>query len=332
MLRRFLQTLFSSWLTNPLGVVAAQLLGLTRQPSVLMYVLAAGACAPFQLLLNESLAAGRVRHTFTVTRVQFVSILLAQGAACAATLTLLRDREFSVGSIWLLTALLCMNSAVSYRCAVRYYALVIANRVTGWQACWIGATPGLVSLLIFTGLGLVTRLFTTLPPNMVFAVALLPSVAQLFYLRLLSANAQLAASVNSASPSGHALAIAVATMAAFTCAATTLRDEIAGHKTAYAALIVLVLNSTMTITNTVARASFLSRTGSSVERASWFGAVICAVVGAAVWHALPTVAPAVLLAGAQFCIVAAIEQARYLRASADTPRTHEAKAAIHRNS
>ena len=292
--------------------MVAHFFGIAQQPVVLMLVLGTGACTAFQLLLNECLAAGHARGTFSTTKSQLTRVLVAQVVTCATTLISLPNNFFTPTLISTLCALLFINSALSYQCAVIYYRLAICKQISVKQAIVIGALPGFTALFIYGSFSLASHILPALPAILLLSSVIVPSLIQWLYLRLLSPPSFIGQPAREERPQLIYLIGAVVALTILSVVITILRDSIAATYVAYAALIVVALNSLASLTNTLTRASFL--TSSSYN---WYRVILTVgfsfgVLGIAVWPFTQVPAKLLVLLGVQLVIIALIEAARRL--------------------
>jgi hypothetical protein len=279
MLRRFLLSLLSSWIVNPLGILVAQWFGVANASVVILVLLATGACVPFQLLLNECLAAAVNRGSVSPTRMQLVSILGVQGLASIGTLWALTGQDFSIAEAALISLLLCLNTYASYRATLIYFGLALRSRLTDRSAILIGSSPGLTSLACYIAFSITRRLDWPLAGGFVLFAALAPTLIQWIYVRWLAKldiHADESPHRLDAPPVDTLkLSLALVALAALAALSTGLRDAIASLSANHVALLLVALNSLLSLVNTATRAKFLVRGGSSIQGA------LGGVVGAA---------------------------------------------------
>lgn len=269
MLRRFLLSLMSSWMVNPLGILVAQWFDVANQHVVLLLLLASGACVPFQLLLNECLAAAVNRGGILPTRTQLMSILGVQGLASIGTLWALTDQDFSFVETVTISLLQALNTYASYRATLIYFGLVLRTRLTDWAAILIGSSPGLTNLTCYIAFSLTSRHGWPAAGGFILAAALAPTLIQWSYVRWLAKlDVEFNASsirVDAPAVDTFKLALALAALATLSALSTRLRDGIASLSANHVALLLVALNSLLSLVNTATRAKFLVRGGSSIQ-------------------------------------------------------------------
>ncbi|MEK8024805.1 hypothetical protein [Pseudaquabacterium rugosum] len=318
MLRRFLLTLLSSWIVNPLGILVAQWFGVANASVVILVLLATGACVPFQLLMNECIAATESRGQAHAGRFQIGLLLSVQAVACAATIYGLSVQRFPAPLIAVVVMLLAINTWLSYRVSLRYYRLVTQAVVSMRAAGVIGIIPGITSLLLYLLYALTTHRVPQTAAGFIVAGTVLPSLVQWRYLQTFPDGVDQAASVSTASrprlAAGWLLASALA-LAALAAGSTRLREMVAHLSANHVALLLVALNSMLSLINTLTRAAFINRAGSGQQRPLGAAAMTMAIAGAtaatAGWEATPLIA----LIATQLAVAWVIEAARRMPVS-----------------
>jgi hypothetical protein len=288
----------------------AHIIGIANQPVVLMLVLGTGASTSFQMMLNECLATGHARSTFSATKSQLSLVLTAQYLTCAVTLFLLPNHFFNTPSIVVLCALLTASSALSYQCAAIYFRLVMLDQISKMQAIKVGALPGIASLLIYVGFSIASLALPTIPQMMLLTAAIVPAFSQLLYLRMLGPKGDHDIAVPEVRPRTIFVFAALIALILLSAAVTSLRDAIAASQAAYAALIIVALNSLASVMNTLTRASFLGAGSQDWRRSMLFVGFTAGILGSAIWPWAQLPAKLLLLLGIQIAIIAVIEAAR----------------------
>lgn len=313
MLSRFLITLVSSWLANPLGVLVAQSLGVAQDPLLLMLLLGIGTSTAFQLLLNEGLAAGLASGRFKATLNQLTSVLLIQAITTAVTLFLLADHGFALLPSLTLSIFLLASTALSYRTAVIYYRIVMSRLVSSAQAVRVGALPGIVTLVVFAGAS-AAAVGSGKMPHWILSAALLPSLLQWLYVRKLDLMNIHEIDVVQAVPGNIFLIAALVALMALSSLITVLRDLIASYHTQFAALIIVGLNSLTSIANTLTRVAFLGKKKRAWHLSLFVPVMVLVLAVASIWADINTLAPYAGLLLVQCAIVLTIEAARRIPA------------------
>lgn len=279
MLRRFLLTLLSSWIVNPLGILVAQWFGVANAAVVILVLLATGACVPFQLLMNECIAAAESRGQACASRGQLGLLLAIQSVACALTVAGLAAQRFPITQIVIVVGFLAINTGLSYRISLRYFRMVTVSAISLRAAVVAGIIPGVTSLLLYLAYCVATLHMLQVAETFIVASTVVPSLVQWLYLHTLSTPS---ANQADSSPVGiHPepatgwLLAAAAALAALAAGSTLLREMVAHLSTNHVALLLVALNSLLSLVNTATRAKFLVRGGGSTQ------GVLGGMVGAA---------------------------------------------------
>jgi hypothetical protein len=316
MMYRFILTMFSSWLVNPLGVLVAHRFGLGQDPLLIMLLLGAGACVPFQLLANECIAVGEASARTLPDMAKLALIVATQTMVVTLAILMLPQYTLASPALALLALGLAVNTAASYHCAVVYYRLVLGATISPRQAAAVGALPGLASLSVFLMYAVLA--IAKLNPSswLVLGSVGLPSVVQLLYLNHLASQASDRAS--SAPPAvtsrstgiGAHLVLVTAGLIGVTMFATLLRDFISARHTTYAAIIVVALNSLTSLVNTLTRGLFLQAGQRSAHTWLFAGSLALAILAGSLWVEHRSAAELTALVSSQLCLIAIIEAAR----------------------
>jgi hypothetical protein len=321
MFRRFLLTLLSSWIVNPLGILVAQGFGVANSPVVILVLLATGAGVPFQLLMNECIAATESRGQAHAGRLQIGLLLFVQAAACATTIYGLSVQRFSAPLIAVVVMMLVVNTGLSYRVSLRYYRLVTQAVVSMRAAVVIGIIPGVTSLLLYLAYSLAATRAPQMAAGFIVASTVLPSLVQWRYLQSISDEGDQAASDSLSSRprlvSGWLLASVLA-LGVLAAGSTRLREMVAHLSANHVALLLVALNSMLSLINTSTRSAFINRAGEGQQKPLAIAVTAMAAVGAGAiwldWWAAPLFA----LIAAQLSIAWVIEAARRMPATSDS--------------
>ncbi|MBC7700861.1 hypothetical protein [Aquabacterium sp.] len=318
MFRLFLLTLLSSWVVNPLGIAVAHHFGVANTSTVVLLLLGAGACGPFQLFMNECLAAGAERRQFQATSAQLALVLVIQSLAYGLSVAKLSSLNFHMLEIIVLGVFLAVSTLLSYRISMVYYGLVIRRLVSTSMAILIGAIPGLISLAVYLGYCLSHRLLPNLSSEFLLLVSILPALAQWAIVKAMAQDAP--ANIEIERPTldtprvaNFALITMIGTLAMLTMAGSVLRESIAIRSLNHVALVLVGLNSLVSLANMVTRSQFLSRARDARPFALKGAIVGCALLALVLWAFNVTFALFAALASTQLCIVAAVEFGRTLR-------------------
>lgn len=268
MLKRFLITLLASWVVNPLGILVAQWFGVANTPTVILVLLASGACVPFQLLMNECIAACESRGQARTNQRQRTLLLAMQAATCAIAIWGLTEQRFPVSQVAVVVGMLVINTNFSYRISLRYYRLVSAATLSIRSAIMIGAIPGLTSLLLYLAYCLAARHESSAAVPLIIASTIVPTLVQWCYLRLISKSVDRV--IPNAFDSHHTLVTGWLLAASFAlsvlaASSTNLREAVATLSADHVALLLVALNSLLSLVNTATRAKFLVREGRSIK-------------------------------------------------------------------
>jgi hypothetical protein len=313
MLWRFLLTLLSSWIVNPLGIFVAQGFGVANSPIVILVLLATGACVPFQLLMNECIAVTESRGKAQAGRLQIGLLLSVQAVACGATIYGLSLQYFPVQVIAVVVVFLAINTALSYRVSLRYYRLVAQTIVSKQAAVMIGMIPGVTSLLLYLAYSIAASRVPQTAAGFIVASAVLPSLVQWRYLQTFTGGAAPTVHDSDAPlPKLHYgwLFAAVVALAALAAGSTRLRETVAHQSANHVALLLVALNSMLSLINTSTRAAFLNRAGGGQQRPLGVVALAMAIAGVAAAAVGWPAAPLIALIAMQLAIAWIIEAAR----------------------
>jgi hypothetical protein len=319
MLRRFLLTLLSSWIVNPLGILVAQWFGVANASVVILVLLATGACVPFQLLMNECISATAASGQSHASRGQLGLLLTIQSAACAVTVSTLAVQHFPTAQIAIVVGALAINTGLSYRISLRYYRMVTEGIISMRAAVVVGIIPGVTSLLLYLAYCLVTQYDPQIAAAFIIASTVVPSVAQWRYLQT-NAKPCIDQSVTPSFDVRRRPAIGwlfgtTLALAALSAGSTHLREMVAQLSADHVALLLVALNSMLSLVNTSTRAAFLNRSGDSQQKPLAMAVAAMAGAGAsAVWLGW-WVAPLLALIAAQLSIAWVIEAARRMPAT-----------------
>lgn len=324
MFSRFLLTLLSSWFVNPLGILLAHHFGIANTPTVILLLLGAGACVPFQLLMNECLAVGVEHGRFRVTHGQLAGILGIQSICYLISVGLLSPTPFSARSICALGLLLAASTYTSYATALSYYNLVIQGLVSMREAVLIGALPGLTALLVYLTYCLTAALWTELPPHLLLLVVGLPAVTQFLYVRsrVQKSESTPTGDVTSerklgsdpSAVSNVAVVKYVALLSGLAMAGTYLRESIANQSPMYTALVLTLLNSLVSLANTVTRSRHFAAAVSTRLNVLFLQSILAFGFGAALmWKVHSATSMTSALIATQLCVIWAVERGRSMR-------------------
>jgi hypothetical protein len=321
MLKKFLLTLLSSWIVNPLGILVAQGFGVGNSPIVILVLLSTGACVPFQLLMNECIAATESRGQASVGRTQIGLLLSVQVLACAATIYGLSVQRFSPLHIAIVVVLLAINTWLSYRVSLRYFRLVRQGAVSLSSAAVIGTIPGVTSLLLYLAYSFAANRVPQTAAAFILASTVLPSLVQWCYLQSFAERGSQESPISETSlPKlltwwllGACLALSV-----LAAGSTQLREVVAHSRANHVALLLVALNSILSLINTLTRAAFLHRVGGSQQRPLAAIAVIMAIAAASASESGWQMTPLIALIAMQLAIAWIIETARRIPVSLGT--------------
>lgn len=270
MLRTFVLTLFSSWLVSPLGILTAQYFGVANAPIVILSLLATGSCVPFQLLLNECLAVAATRGIVSLNRFQMSTVLLTQLVSSAMAIFGMSAQAFKFSQISTVVILLSFNTFISYQVSITYYGLVMRNMISREQAMIIGSASGLTNLCLYLMFCISRQYSFDNAFLFILATLLVPTLIQWLFVR--SAKIKLEHYLHNLtirslpSPRTGRLLLSLAGLSLLTTLSTNMRETIASSYGNYLSLILVLLNSLLTLINTITRTNFLSKGASSKKR------------------------------------------------------------------
>lgn len=315
MLSRFLLTMVSSWAMNPLAILVAQSFGVANAPVVIAVLLATGACVPFQLLINECIAATETRGRLRSTRRQLVMLLSVQFAACVLSVAWLGTQNFPLSQIVLIAGLLAVSTGFSYQTSVWYFRLAMTSSMCLKMSVMVGAIPGITSLLLYFAYCGISPWQSSFPSD-VFVVAstVLPAIVQRRYVQNLSLHFDTAfrppATESPPAPSTSWLIAAAVVLAALTAGSTRLRGEIAFFRSDYVAVVLVVLNSLLSPINTMTRAAFLNQPRDIYRKWLTWSVIGVAALSAITFALGSSVFLLLALLCAQLAVASVIEAAR----------------------
>lgn len=266
MLRRFLLTLLSSWIVNPLGILVAQGFGIANSPVVILVLLATGACVPFQLLINECVAAAESRGRLHAKKAQLALLLFVQFGVCTLSVTWFATQNFPLPLTVLVAIQLAVSNGLSYQTSLRYYRLIMTNHVRLRTSVIVGAMPGTATLLLYFAYCTASSWLAGFPSEFfIVASTVIPAVIQWWYVRRIPINIDTAINYSNTKdfpvPLNRWLLAAALALAALSLGSSRLRETIALSRIDYVALLLVALNSILSLINTLTRAAFLSQQG-----------------------------------------------------------------------
>lgn len=285
---------------------------MANSPVVILVLLATGACAPFQLLMNECIAATESSGQVRAKKLQIGLLLFVQAIACAMTICCLPSQRFSLLQVAIVVVLLAINTGLSYIVSLRYYRMVMATIISKRFAVLMGVIPGATSLLLYLAYSLAASNEKTIAAAFIMASTILPSVILWLYIKSGNDNFRCTKTINGphSSLSSIWLIVAAAILAALAAGSTLLRDSVAHLSVDYVALLLVSLNLFLSLINTLTRVAFLNNGGSDKKRvlatASLFMASSGAFAGGMGWQ----VSPLLYLIATQFAVACVIEAAR----------------------
>jgi hypothetical protein len=281
MLKLFLLGLFSSWLATPVGILVAQGFGVANSPVVLLVLLATGACVPFQLLMNECVAATESRGEARACRSLIATLLFAQFTTCAATIYYLSTQQYSSVLVVGVAACLVVSTGLSYKASLYYYRLASEAVLSPHAAVVTGIIPGLSNIVLFLSYSILAGYLPWAASAFVIATTLLPAVIQWQYLKRLSDRLiDTKPFTLDALPvlSNRWLLGAVIALAVLSVGSTWTRESVANLSVSHAGLLLVALNSMLGLINTFTRVAFLRRRRVGQQRALAVAAVSMAGV------------------------------------------------------
>jgi hypothetical protein len=261
MAQKFLLTLMSSWLVNPLGVLIAQWFGVANSPEIMLVLLLVGTATPFQFLMNECLAAGVASKRAVPSWLQLAAIMLIQLTTCILAVINIEVRSFDIQWVYLIAIALCFNTLNSYVISVIFFGLVVNSNISRNGAMIIGALPGIASIALFSIYSFSSFYLLFAKPWIALAISCFPGIVQLVYLIHLK-NASTISPENTQHylhvvGSPH-LFLSLAILATLAILSTNFREHLASFSTSYGAILLVALNLVFSLTNTLTRVSFFS--------------------------------------------------------------------------
>jgi hypothetical protein len=317
MLRIFLMTLLSSWIVNPLGVAVAHHFNVANTPTVVLLLLGLGSCIPFQLFMNECLAAGKIRKQFDVSTGQLTLVIAMQTGAYVLSVTRFSRMTFSAIEIVVLGGFLIIYTLLSYQAVLVFYKLVTRGHVSSQQAALVGALPGLTSLAIYTGYCAAITWWTDIPRITLLLACPMPAI--LVWRLIISIEQK--TSNNQISPAVEPIRLAdtfnissiAILLTILSIISSNLRENIALGEEGYAALILVGLNAFVSISNTITRSRFLAQGTLQISKLLILGSIIMIVLGMASMHFSRLISLFYFLIATQFLTVMLIERGRKMK-------------------
>jgi hypothetical protein len=262
MLNSFLLTIFSSWIISPLAILVAYLFNVANNLEIVLVLLCIGACAPFQLVMNECIAAAETQGRFNASHHQIALILLTQAISCFATLMLLTTQYFPIFYIIIVVFLLAVSTFLSREISTIFYRLVLKSSIKYNQLILVGIIPGSTCLLLYFFYSVAESVFNLTAVYLILISTCLPAIIQLKYLKYIYKNTEIHSGFKESSilqsPSMSWLLTTLVAVSTLTIFATLLREFISIMRPNYISIILVSLNITLSLVNTLTRVLFLS--------------------------------------------------------------------------
>jgi hypothetical protein len=216
---------------------------------------------------------------------------------------------------------LATSSLLSYRISLKYYGLVIGGMVSMSEAVVVGALPGCVALAVYIVFCMLIWHWPATSSDVLILICALPAVAQWTYVKMLVRRTRPAdphavlESCGSKLPvvANGPLVVSIAWLAFLTMVGSTLRETIASRSLDHVALILVGLNSLVSLANTVTRTAFFTSQGVPRGRSLNMGMLAMALLAVGLWHLAPVAGLFSALIASQLGIVATVERGRNIR-------------------
>jgi len=269
MLQRFVLTLMSSWIVNPIAILVAQWFGVANSPEVILVLLATGACVPFQLFMNECMATSAVRGASSLSPMQIVLVLIIQAVACAGVLLSLTAHKFVSAQVVFTVVALVGNTLMSYKLCLTYFGLVVRGQVPLHSAVIVGALPGISSLILYLIFCLTSAHNYYLAVVIIISTVVLPGFVQMAYIQRLykeTNNSRKVIPARLPVVNMHWLLAALFALAGLVTFSTYLRESVAMLSMSYVAVLLVSLNAMQSLIITFTRANFIEKGGDIYRR------------------------------------------------------------------
>lgn len=311
--RNFIVMLFSGWIVNPLGIGLAHLYGVDNLPIVIMVLLGVSIGAPFQLFLNECVAP-RVQCSRDVARRSTIAfVLLIQLCSYMFFMCKTSNLEYQIGPIVFLGVLLLFSNYLSYVLSIKYYEMVVEGNIRVRQSILVGALPGVVSFLVYCAYSISVSKFGIEFSPILLLTTILPAIIQYKYVKYLTGLNQVNAfDVDEliAPASDWFFVLTVGPLCALTIVSSSLRESVAVMNSNYVAIILVVLNSTVSLAITLSRALFLRKNSIKYQNVIMYSAIIIVVLLSIALFARHTEKLLIFLLATQFSIAVTVDMGR----------------------
>ena len=232
---------------------------MANNASIVMLLLISSCSTPFQLFMNECLAVGHKNGNYSVRKHDVLLISVAQIISCYffAKFSLLHPNNFY---LFLIVFLQAFNTFLSFKVSLVYYSLVINGYINTASALIIGSIPGLVNLFFYFVFGVFGKSFTYITNYLIIFLAVIPTVGQWFYLNYKN---KIYSTINSKKNFQKNISFLFLFKSLFiigflTFFSTHIRESLALLFSKHFSVILVMLNSTLSLINAVTRSYFFS--------------------------------------------------------------------------
>lgn len=261
--RLFLVALAGNWLANPLGIILAQNFSLANTPQVIIVLLSASVCAPFQLYLNESVAIDAAKNGGVVNRRRVIQIISIQCLVVLIYLNFFNGLVFGGAIYLIICAFLLISNFLSYRSTLLFYRRVLAGRAMNHQALIVGALPGMISLSVYVAYILSVKTFGQQASYVIFFTIVIPAVIQWWYVKkLCGENEDIVKNDLVPFKKKHGSSedlLFLCSLSVASLLGTVLRENISEHAYGYVGVAVVFLNAISTIIVTITRKKYFAQ-------------------------------------------------------------------------
>lgn len=261
---KFLTALVSSWFASPLAVGFAQLAGFANAPAVLTTLLALGALAPIQVLINEALVPAIIVRGQRLT-VRSAAVLSLTQALTVGSVFLSSSTAHSDPLDQILVVIAAgVSCYFSTTAAIMQLEGILAGTLRHRVVALVAAAPGLLMLAVFAVIGTVRLLGGEISFRIIYATVALPAAVQCLLLRVgreRGSGADGAPRMIARTGISENFFVAAILFFAAASVATALRADMAARHDRYPGLLLVVLNATFSLSFTFSKIVFLEGKG-----------------------------------------------------------------------
>jgi hypothetical protein len=268
MIRRFLFALITSWLIAPITIFLAYRLGFASNPALKLVLLTLGISVPFQLLLNEVIAPCMMNNGVGRNELKRIAniVVLIQFLSCLIVLTIINNPKNGLASNLIPSALGAAGSYYSFLVALKFVEMVINGKIDVGFSSLLGAVPGLSTIAIYLGISAARHKLGILFDYGVFSQLVVPSVFQWVVVgRMYSSRHSLPHEQQQKSSSSEInmklFIINVLGIIVLMVISSQIRETLSFKGGYFGALVLMLLNTTMSLTILISKVVFLGGSG-----------------------------------------------------------------------